>query len=123
MYSVMERNLETQTYRIHDAVSEQEKVVHRNLLASFLPVSETSEISELATSIPETVRETGTCLDAGSDSNSPVGEDQAPLSDPEPVDLEMRNIEWVTQLSNSLVSEVYITDVTTMTPDLQQASI
>lgn len=59
IYTVMDMNKGTHTFRIRDTVSGQEKVIHRNLLmlVSFLPVgdgSDVSETSELASSEPVT---------------------------------------------------------------------
>lgn len=48
VYTVMDRNTETHTYRICDTVTGKERVVHRNLLmlVNFLPVEGVCEVSE-----------------------------------------------------------------------------
>ncbi|KAM7370275.1 hypothetical protein PAMP_011541 [Pampus punctatissimus] len=151
IYTVVDMNPETHTYRVCDTVSGQEKVIHRNLLmpVNFLPVEDTCDMSDPASSIPATdssapgtegVREDGETLfegenetlsraseslGAGSDRNSPVSveEGQSPLTDPEPVDSERRTIEWITQLSTPNLSAVDVTDMTSMTSDLQNCSV
>lgn len=116
---------------------------------NFLPVEDTCDMSDPASSIPATdssapgtdgVREDGETLfegenetlsgaseslGAGSDRNSPVSveEGQSPLTDPEPVDSEWRTIEWITQLSAPDLSAADVTDMTSMTSDLQNCSV
>ena len=141
IYAVVDMNAETHTYRIRDTVTGKEKVVHRNLLllANFFPVGDGSDMSDVTSSVPvmessapgtderesETLCGARESLDTGNDSNSLVAveEGRAPLTDPEPVDSERRTIEWITQLSAPTLSEADFTDITSVTPDLQDASV
>uniref|UniRef100_A0A8C5DFV4 Integrase catalytic domain-containing protein n=1 Tax=Gouania willdenowi TaxID=441366 RepID=A0A8C5DFV4_GOUWI len=151
IYTVMDINPEKHTYRIHDTVTGQEKVVHRNLLmlANFLPVEATSEMSDRASSMSDTgssaletddigadgrvlyERENGTLngasrnIEGGFVGNTPVTavEMQSPLSGPEPVDSEKRTIEWITQLSAPSLSGRDVTDLATMNSDPQTYSV
>lgn len=122
IYTVVDMNIEMHTYRIRNTVSGQEKVIHRNLLmlANFLPVEDSSEMSDPASSVPvsessapgtdkhenETLCGASESLGTESGSNAPVtvGVGRGPLSDQEPVDSERRTIEWITQLSESVPS-------------------
>lgn len=151
IYTVVDMNTETHTYRICDTITGQERVVHRNLLllVNFLPVGDTCEMSDPASSIAVTgssapgssdVGETGETLferesealcgaseilDTESDRNSPVtvGDGQGPLADPEPVDSEGRTMKWITQLYVPSLSDVNVTDITRVTSDPQGPSV
>lgn len=145
IYTVVDMNAATHTYRIRDTITGQEKVIHKNLLmlANFLPVGDSSELSDHASSVsvavssaptPDDVREAGETsskgasrtfctasdnLVDGSDGHSvmTVVEGQSPLTVPEPVDSERRTIEWITQLSAPSQSEVDVADLTSVTRD------
>lgn len=151
IYTVVNINAETHTYRIQDTVSGREKVVHRNLLmlANFLPMEDPCNMSNPSSSMPITessaletddVREAGESLfkresetpgvasaspDSGRSRNSHVTEEarHGSLTDPEPVDSERRTIEWITQLSAPSLSEANVTDITSVTHDPQTASL
>lgn len=148
---VVDVNSETHTYRICDTVTGQEKVIHRKLLmvVNFLPVEDTCELSDPASSMPatesavpgtdgigedgetlferesETLCRASESLDAGSDRNSPVTveEGQSPLTDLEPVDSERRTIERIIQLSVPSLSAADVNDVTSVTSDPQTCSV
>jgi len=150
-YTVVDMNPETHTYRIRDTVSGHKKVIHRNLLmlANFLPVEDTCNMSDPASSILatefsasgtdgageggetlfereiETLCGASESFDAGSDRNSlvTVEEGQFPLTDPEPVDSERRTIDWITQLSAPSLSAVDVTDMTSIISDPQNCSV
>lgn len=151
VYTVVDMNPETHTYRIRDTITGREKVIHRNLLmlVNFLPVEDTCEMSDPASSMPATessapgtdgVPEDGRTLFereseshsganeslySGSDRNSPVTVEvgQGPLIDPEPVDSERRTIEWITQLSSPSLPEADVTDITSVTSDPKTCSV
>ena len=130
IYTVVDMNAQTHTFRISDAVTGRNKVVHRNLLmrANFLPVGDLPDVSDLTSSLPATDQSTpdtgvveeaedalfegesekpcanSAAPDSESDSNSPssVNTNQHPSACLEPVDSEWRTIEWITQLTPSL---------------------
>lgn len=148
IYTVVDINPVTHTYRIRDTVTGQEKVVHRNLLmlANFLPVEATCDVSDPASSMSATesstpatddVREEGEvsceredetlcrdsdCVAGGSDRNSPE-DGRSPLIDSEPVDSERRTITWITQLSAPDPTAGDVTDLLSMNSDPQDCSV
>ncbi|XP_038551037.1 uncharacterized protein LOC119884795 [Micropterus salmoides] len=149
LYTVVDMNAETHTYRVRDTITGQEKVIHRNLLmlANFLPVGDSSGLSDHDSSMsfavssahtPDDVREAGetsservsrtlrTASDSlvdGSDRHSAVTvvEGQSPLTDAEPADSERRTIDWITQLS--VPSQSDVADVTSVTCDPQDSPV
>lgn len=143
IYTVVDMNSETHTYRIRDTITGQEKVIHRNLLmlANFLPVEDACEMSDLASSVPvtessapetdergcETLCGASVNPDAESDSDSHViiREGQSSFTDPELVDSERRTIEWITQLSDSVpsLSDGDIAEKPSVTSGPQTASV
>ncbi|KAF1373333.1 hypothetical protein PFLUV_G00259440 [Perca fluviatilis] len=151
VYTVVDVNEETHTYRICDTLTGREEVVHRNLLllANFFPVGDACDMSDLTLSVPATTSlapgsddvgeakealfgRVGDSLCAASEGldtecgrHSPVtaGEGMNPLTDPEPVDSERRTFEWITQLSVPSLSEVDAADMTSVTSDSRAASI
>lgn len=142
---------ETHTYRIRDTLTGREKVVHRNLLmlVSFLPLGDTVNVSDLASSPPGSDSPTlttsdveepgeallgrvsvalsgaGACPETVSSRDSPadVEKDQVPLNDLGPVDSEGRTIDWITRLSTPALSETSGDDVTSLTSDPRTSSV
>lgn len=136
IYTVVDMNAATHTYRICDTITGQEKVIHRNLLmlANFLPVGDSTGLSDHASSVSVAVSSEGanrtlcTASDSlvdGSAGHSAmtVVEGQSPLTVPEPVDSERRTIEWITQLSTPSQSEVDVADVTSVTRDSDDSPV
>ncbi|KAG1939018.1 hypothetical protein F2P79_017422 [Pimephales promelas] len=142
IYTVVDMNPESHTYRIRDTITGQEKVVHRNLLmlVNFLPVGDSSGLFDHALSVSVAVSSAPTSDDereAGETSSErasrtasdslvdgsyghsamTVVQGQDPLTVPKPVDSERRTIEWITQLSVPSLSEVDVADVTSLTCD------
>ena len=134
VYTVMERNSATHTYRICDTVTGQEKVVHHNLLmlVNFLPVDIASVISDPASS--SSVVQT---LNSNDDAVSEVERGSLPdevsremgngtsvhergradsLSVPESVDPGGRTLEWITQQPFTGHSHVNSADTERMAP-------
>lgn len=149
VYTVVDVNTETHTYRIRDTITGREKVVHRNLLmlVNFLPVGDTCDISDLASSLlgtgssvsghdggeaeetssgrgRESLSVASESFDTEGDSESPVTvtDGQGPLTDAVPVDSESRTIEWITQLSGPSLAEACIVDMS-VASDPQNATI
>lgn len=149
VYTVVDVNRQTHTYKIRDAVTGRERVVHRNLLmlANFLPVGEPHELLDLSspmsvtgTSVSEigeiegdemTLLEGGSfsgassSLTTGHDRHSHVSMDegQGPLIGPELVDSETKTIAWITQLSAPSDFEADVSDLTNVTSDVHEASV
>lgn len=80
VYTVVDRNTETHTYRIRDTVTGQVKVVHRNLLmlVNFLPVDDGSAVSDPVSPL-SAIRTS----DASDDMTDPVSEVVKSLPDEE----------------------------------------
>ena len=150
IYTVVDMNEGTHTYRIRDTISGQEKVIHRNLLmpVNFLPVGDTSEPSEPALSesvlgssvsgtanvegAGETQVESGSVsiiasesLDADDDKDPPASDvlSQGVSTELEPVDSERRTIDWITQLSTPCPSVVDVSDRQSVTIGSQESSV
>lgn len=148
IYTVVDMNADTHTYRICDTVTGREKVVHRNLLmlVNFLPVDNEIDMSDLPPSmsaaessppgsadagdVSETLleRESGTGCRSGKNydvdslHNSPAcsRDDVSLMPDAELVDSERRTIEWITQFSTPSLSQVDVNDVASETSRLQE---
>ncbi|XP_072574387.1 retrovirus-related Pol polyprotein from transposon 412 isoform X2 [Paramormyrops kingsleyae] len=149
IYTVMDMNAKTHTYRICDTVTGREKVVHRNLLllVSFLPVDNEIDMSDLLPNMstaepsPSVIADVGSesetlveresengCssgenFDVGSLGGSPAcsGDEVGLLPDAEPVDSERRTADWITQFSTPNLSQVDVSDVASETSGLQEA--
>lgn len=139
IYMVVDMNEMTHTYRICDTATGREKVVHRNLplLANFLPVGNTSEMSDLpspTSSAESSVKDTDVdvaetlleresedgCECSGDFDAGSVNSSSACMSDgvshptDSPVDSERKTIEWLSQLSAPSLSQVDATDITSV---------
>lgn len=151
VYTVVDMNEETHTYKICDTLTGKEKVVHRNLLmlANFFPVRDACDTSDLTSSIPATTSSApgsddmgvagealfarvgeslcaaseGLDIECGRHSPVTVEEGQNPSTDPESVDSVGRTFEWVTQLSVPSLLEADAADTTSVTSDSQAAVI
>ena len=91
LYTVVETNMNTHTFRIRNCATNQEKVVHRNLImpVNFLPIPSGSDDGSCVSDLT-----TGAASDSLPDGN--VG--SVGLPDYEPED---RTVSWVSQLSDS----------------------
>lgn len=105
IYTVLDVNHKTHTYKISDNGSGKVKVVHRNLImpVNFLPVelSDASDnVSTLASGCSiQSVDGTGSDRDSERDAMLEPFAESDPVSASEPVDTETRTVEWVTQLT------------------------
>lgn len=151
IYTVMDTNPTTHTYKICDTITGQRKVVHRNMLmlASFLPVDPTCEVSDSASAFSLSAN-ASSVLDtdgfggdeemlhgsyntlhdsAGFDCGS-VGDLPGvlegvvnPLPYPAPMDSERRTIAWITQLSEPNSSVGDVADLQSMTSSPKNYSV
>ena len=114
IYTVVDMNSDTHTYKIQDTTTGKERVVHRNLLmlVNFLPVGDTSSPGSLPSSqFSDSCDGTTSAVENSSlhseqavypDHDSTLGpqvhSDNAPQSTvPEPTDHTRRTVEWIAQ--------------------------
>ena len=117
VYTVVDRNAETHTYKIRDTATGKERVVHRNMLmlVNFLPMDDTSILTDPGSSSPSAqLSKSGNdsasmddpdflpdVMDVDHDSSESCSESQQVQRETghEPVDSEGRTVEWVVQSS------------------------
>lgn len=111
IYTVMDVNQKTHTYRISDNTSGKEKIVHRNLLmpVNFLPL-ELCVASDVNSTLAS-----GCSIPSVDGAGSDYGGEQELVQDPsEAADSERRTVEWVSRLTECDASQADISDLVTV---------
>ena len=113
VYTVVDRNTETHTYKIRDTATGKERVIHRNMLmlVNFLPMDDTSMLTDPGSSSPSaqlsmsgnvsaSIDDPDSLPDAIEGDHDSGSESQQVQRENghEPVDSEGRTVEWVARI-------------------------
>ena len=122
IYTVLDVNHETHTYKITDNVSGRVKIVHRNLImpVNFLPIELNDSSDEVSTHASGCSIQSVDGVGSDFENEQEDMQNQAEsvhVSIPDPVDSLGRTVDWVTQLTEPDLTQADLSEVLTVDPD------